>query len=436
MRKILALLLTGTMLCTLGGCGQKQEAAPAATGATEAKVQETTAKAAASAQTDGKQEIEVMMYASGQTQELDDAIYNVIDQFTADTGIKVTLSMPGEGYEELLKTRMASNDLPDVFCTHGWAVVRYGEYLLPLNDQGWSDNISSAIKSVITDEQGNILVLPSTHVLSGIDVNYDVLAEAGVDPAGILTWADFEDACEKVQAIGKTPISMGGKESWTAAQIFQGVCNSTLTKEDKAAIADGTFDWNVVTPICERYVDWVDRGFFNVEVLTADYNTCCQMLASGDAAFVFSNTGALSQGWSYYPEANLGVIPMPSNDPAVAPIGVAGEQLSWGIWKDSDHIEAARTLLDYLARPEHTKMFAEAMMSPAGMSDADYDLGTLTEDIKKLASYETQPIWDRTLPSGMFNDLSTVAQSILAKESDAVAKGIKTFSDSYKEKME
>ena len=174
MRKILALLLTGTMLCTLGGCGQKQEAAPAATGATEAKVQETTAKAAASAQTDGKQEIEVMMYASGQTQELDDAIYNVIDQFTADTGIKVTLSMPGEGYEELLKTRMASNDLPDVFCTHGWAVVRYGEYLLPLNDQAWSDNISSAIKSVITDEQGNILVLPSTHVLSGIDVNYDV----------------------------------------------------------------------------------------------------------------------------------------------------------------------------------------------------------------------------------------------------------------------
>ena len=44
------------------------------------------------------------------------------EAFTAETGIKVEFSAPGDTYEEMMKTKMASNDLPDVFDTHGWAV--------------------------------------------------------------------------------------------------------------------------------------------------------------------------------------------------------------------------------------------------------------------------------------------------------------------------
>ena len=63
-------------------------------------------------------------------------------------------------YEHAMKTKMAANDLPDVFSTHGWSVARYSEYLTPLNDQPWFSKINPTIKPVITDRAGKVFVLP------------------------------------------------------------------------------------------------------------------------------------------------------------------------------------------------------------------------------------------------------------------------------------
>jgi raffinose/stachyose/melibiose transport system substrate-binding protein len=382
----------------------------------------------------GKGTMEIEVLNNSALEPLRNLMNEVVDKFIKETGVSISYNQVGSGYEELMKTRMASNDMPDVFTTHGWAVVRYGEFLLPLNDQPWFNNVVSGIKSVVTDNKGNLLVLPSSYMIFGINCNYDVLKAAGVDPAKILTWKDFEDACEKVKAIGKTPIAMGAKDSWLAAQFFQDVACSRLTKEDNVAIANGTFDWNKLTPICEQYADWVRRGFFNVDCLTADFNTSAQLLAT-DAAFHFCDTSVISQAWTYYPNANLGVIPVPVDSSVKSPINVGGEYLSWGIWKNSSKIDSAKKFLSLLARPENTKAFAEATMSPAGLDNTAYDLGRLTNDMKKLASLETIPIWDRTLPSGMFNDLCTAGQSLLAKEPDAVSKSVNNMRNSYNEKM-
>ena len=58
-----------------------------------------------------------------------------------------------------MKTRMASQDLPDVFETHGWSVARYSEYLMPLNEESWASRIDEAILPVISDKNDNIYVL-------------------------------------------------------------------------------------------------------------------------------------------------------------------------------------------------------------------------------------------------------------------------------------
>lgn len=52
------------------------------------------------------------------------------DAFAAKTGYTIDFSAPGDTYEELLKTKMAAKDMPDVFDTHGWSVARYGEFLM------------------------------------------------------------------------------------------------------------------------------------------------------------------------------------------------------------------------------------------------------------------------------------------------------------------
>lgn len=56
----------------------------------------------------------------------------------------------GKDYESLMKGKMAANDLPDVFSTHGWGVKRYAEYLRPLNDLDLAENLSPAIENSVT----------------------------------------------------------------------------------------------------------------------------------------------------------------------------------------------------------------------------------------------------------------------------------------------
>ena len=47
----------------------------------------------------------------------------------------------------MMKTKMAANDLPDLWTTHGWSVNRYSEYLRPLNDREWAKKRISTNKA-------------------------------------------------------------------------------------------------------------------------------------------------------------------------------------------------------------------------------------------------------------------------------------------------
>ena len=368
--------------------------------------------------------------------ELDAVIYPAIEQFEAETGIEVVFSVPGSGYEELLKARMAGNDMPDVWTTHGWAVARYSEYEYALTEQPWASSVVNGIASIVTDDDGNLLVLPSAYTTFGVNYNATVLKEAGVDPEQILTWTDFEEACEKVLAIGKTPIAMGAKDSWLGAQPFQVMCPTFLTAEQTQQLADGTFNWDDIAPIIERYEQWVEKGYFNVDAVTCDYNTACEYFGKDEAAFFFCDSSPISQAKVYVPDADLGIIPVPAWEADYSErLAISGEKLSWAVWKDSENLEAAIQFVNFLSGKELTEGFAVATVCPAGLAGCEVDLGELTDDIANLGNYTCVPVWDRTLPSGMFNDMCTIGQSILAKEGEPIEEYITIFRESYEDKM-
>ena len=52
-----------------------------------------------------------------------EALEEVSNNFTEETGINVEFSAPGSNYEELMKTKMAANDFPDIWTTNGWSVA-------------------------------------------------------------------------------------------------------------------------------------------------------------------------------------------------------------------------------------------------------------------------------------------------------------------------
>ena len=95
--------------------------------------------------------IEIATYLSGDTLS---AYKQVIADFESETGVKVTLDEYGDDYESTMKTRMASNDLPDIFETHGWSLIRYKEYLTDLSGEAWASELNNAALGVIKDSDG------------------------------------------------------------------------------------------------------------------------------------------------------------------------------------------------------------------------------------------------------------------------------------------
>lgn len=368
------------------------------------------------------------------------ALEAAIKDFEAETGYIVEFSAPGSSYEELMKTKMSSNSLPDVFTTHGWSVARYSEYLMPVNEMPFASRISNQIKPVITNAAGEMFVLPVDIDIAGIVYNVDVLNQCGIDADSIKTWADFADACAAIRAAGIDPISIGGKDNWTIGGFFDWVAPSFyITNEAASKAAElkaGTFDTEVWAQIAQMMADWTDAGFFNTDVLTADYNAEVEALATGKAAFVFNGNSTIADAKAKNADANLGMMPIPSNDAADEPSLIAGEDIAIGIWKDTEYAKEAQELLEYLARPEVCAKIATAAGSAAGLTDVDADLGEIKPFIDKHSNVGTYPYFDREyLPSGLWDVMCSTGAEILAKNADAVDNAAKVMLENFNDKF-
>lgn len=359
--------------------------------------------------------------------------------FEEETGYTVDFQAPGESYEELMKTKMSANELPDVFTTHGWSVARYSDYLMPVNDLDWASDINDQIKPVITDSEGNMYVLPIDMDIAGIICNMTVLEEAGVNPDDIKTWDDFAAACDKIKAAGKTPIHMGGKDSWTIGQYFDWAAPSYYITDEANSHADelknGTFDTAVWEEVAGMMDQWVKAGYFNEDVLTADYNADVQALAQDEAAFCFYGNSGIVDTLAVNPDANLGMMPIPSASTSDEPSLIAGEDIAVGVWKDSKVQDEAVELLNYLAQPEVTKTIAEAAGNKAGLNGVETDIGSIGEYYDKYADVETFPYFDREyLPSGMWDVMCATGADILSQKDGAVQTAATTMEQNFNDK--
>ncbi|MGE5223510.1 MAG: extracellular solute-binding protein [Omnitrophica WOR_2 bacterium] len=333
--------------------------------------------------------------------------------------IKVDFSAPGADYEKLMKVKMAANDMPDVFSTHGWAKIRYGAFLLDLRDQPWAANLDPAIKPAVTDDTGKVYVLPMDQEKTGPAFNADILKEYGVDVP--LTWKDFMAACEtiKTKSEGKVAcVHMGGADSWPVGQyydFFSTALAVSPTPNDAKALLDGTYDWKKYTVLSQNLLDLKTKGYLNVDALTAKYTDSAAALAEGKAAFGFYGPFICDEALKTNPKFNCGIMPIPTLVEGDKPTFAGGELTTWGVWKDSKNKDAAIKFVDFFAQPENVKAVAESNKVPAGLTGVKVDAGYLTQYYEKYADLRTFTYFDRVyLPNGMWDVLCKNGQDVLA----------------------
>jgi multiple sugar transport system substrate-binding protein len=224
-------------------------------------------------------------------------------KFEQETGIKVatdfvswaditnktltTLAAGGGGYDIVF---MPSADAPKL-AAGGW--------FEPLNDMIPDSERANWLDSVVNfyTFDGNLLAMPWYSGGAHMAYNKDILAAAGVDPATIVTWDDFMNACQtilekKAADYCFTPSAKHpGDFYYNSGTMIFSRGGQFFDESGAPVFQNGTAALDTFTML----KDGVDKGYFNKAGTAMDDYETLIAFGTGKTAFLLDSTWAATQ---------------------------------------------------------------------------------------------------------------------------------------------
>lgn len=415
-KRVTALLLSMVLVFSLfTGCGTKKDSTDTkATQEVDSNVT-TVADKTDAATTTEKVHITVMTNVIADHAAI---IEQMARDFEAENpNVTIGFSAPGGDYENIMKVKMAANDMPDVFSTHGWAKARYGEFLADLSGRAWASQVVDSFKPIVTDESGKLYILPFDQDQAGPIYNKEIFDRFSLEVP--TTFDEFMAVCEviKTQSNGDiTPIASCA-EGWEEAQFFDFFATALLTSapsNESAALLDQSFDWTKWDFLPERWLEMQKKGYINEDFFTAKFADNVTAFATGKAAIGLYGPFFIEEGKKINPDLKADMMPIPSIVPGDTPTFAGGEKTTLGVWKDSPNLEIAMQFVDFCAKNENVDKVCAYTKLPPAIKGSEINAGDLTETYKKYADIRVLPYFDRVyLPNGMWDVMCSNSQSLL-----------------------
>ncbi len=293
-KKVLALIMAGTMIFGLAACGEA--AAPvadagAAPADDAAPAGDASGEAAAPAASSG----EGIRLVNGKI-EVDAMLKEAAEKYTQETGVVVTIESMGGGVniQDTLKGYYQADNMPDIFvCGSDADFDNWKGMLVDMSGEAWASDTDAAYKN-----DGGTVGFPYTTEAIGLAYNADILEKAGVDPKSI-TGPDamkkaFETLDSKKDELGLTAVIGWCTEPkdlyWsTGSHSFANYIDSGLARDD-TKYADMLADGGKIDETrFEHYAEMI--GLFNqysdpALLTSGTYDQQILGFASGKYAFV------------------------------------------------------------------------------------------------------------------------------------------------------
>lgn len=417
MRKAMFMVITMILSFSLllMGCSQRPEGASGNTAGAANDGKTDTGTSASG----GGAKIRLTVYNTTSDAAVQGALKDVAGDFMKENpDIQVEFQFPGSEYENILKVKMAANDLPDVFDTHGWAVIRYGKYLADLKDEPWAANLTDTVKPVVTDKDGKVYALVLSEAKDGITYNANVLKQYNIQPPQ--TFEELLAAAEtlKTKSNGEiTPFFMSGVDNGMIGQFLDQYATSLFIspqQNDAQSLLDGKFDWNKWADLAQKLLDLKTKGYINKDVLTAKRSDMPTRFAQGKVAFIIGGPTFADEVHKVDPNVKVGIMPLTSMVPGDSTNFSGGERYTMGAWKDGKHLEESKKLIAFFAKPENMTRLANASKLPAGLKDIPSQ-HEFSEYYDQFASVRVFPYFDRVyLPNGMWDVICKTGTALLA----------------------
>ncbi len=455
-KRWLALGLSAGMILSLYGCGGSSSGNDAASDAPASQAEQTQAdtKADSAAGTEAEQAEKEEPSIAGTNIEMTtrmaadtgiDVLKELIAEFEAETGATITLTeYPINDYNSMMKTRIAANDFPDVWETHGESKVTYGEYLMPVNNEEWYDKETDLAKGILTGGGDEAYALMINSAVAATICNKTAADAAGVDVYAIRTVDDFKEACQTIIDAGLVPMADDA-----AADLFgqfAGIytCYPDAPAQDGESILNGTWDWESFVPLLQFYADLLDMGAFWEDASTITIADSLERVASGKSVFLFARTTPRFMSLvELNPDNEYVMIPCPAVSEDAKQYCVGGEDYAVGIWKDTEQPETCRAWLEFLARPENSGRIVSVKGGIPTLTDCAFEktmpVQAVEDMMERYPDLVYNNMWSREYLGalGMWGTFGEAAGKLFTDHSPENITAIKDFlKEAYDERYE
>jgi len=329
------------------------------------------------------------------------AVILAAKQFEEETGIEVVIEpIPSSNLKEKYTSAALAGGGPDVVMldTGGWIVdaaaigiiADLSELIAPIASQFQPGPMQAS------QFGGKFYAVPWYLNNAGFYYNNDILSEAGISSVPT-TWAEFEEACSKIQSIGKKSLSIFAKPAYLLYPFFfQNNCSVIDTSKD---IPVSVLD----TPeALEAFTFFLDIGMryngfpeSSKEALTWDQ--CYAPFIQGECAFMICGDWGMAPVSEGNPDLDFGIAPLP--------IGKTGGTVMGGfslcINNNSKNFDAAWRFIEFMTAVEQNDVLLSYGRIGARV---DIDATALIDDYPHLEPFVKQAAV--TFPRPIVKDLA------------------------------
>lgn len=147
-----------------------------------------------------------------------------------------------------------------------------------------NQNFPRSYKSASTALDGKQYLIPVSRYPWAVMYRKSIFKVAGVDPATIITWLDFINACKILKSKGLTPIAMGDASGWEALGTFEFVNLRTNGYKFHKDLMGGRALWSDER-IQRTFRNWESMfPFQNSNVLDLDWASAGRLVLQNKAA--------------------------------------------------------------------------------------------------------------------------------------------------------
>jgi ABC-type glycerol-3-phosphate transport system substrate-binding protein len=261
-------------------------------------------------------------------------------------------------YKEVLRIKMASNSMPDVF---GLAPSDYTKEQLSANcyvvdDLPYADQFECM--DIYTGTEGEMIGFPSGMGPTAVVYNKNIFEEVGVEVPTTLT--EFIEVGQKIKEAGYLGLATSAKAKWTLGNFYGALAMAISGDENYMNdMVNSDEPFKEGEPIYEalKIVEKLKEAEIIEDYpLKSDWEPTKKEFINGKVGMFYLGIWFVPQVLSedIKGELELGMFPFPYNDKDGVKNVVLGPDYGWAMSNDSENVDAQRKFFDFLVDTKYS----------------------------------------------------------------------------------